>query len=399
MDEQISAEERRIRRMGSGDASDSFDVKSSVMERVRAIHEERIASKPGAAGVLGQAVTGTEVQAPVMSRQQLPPGPPAAKRGKGLAAGLCAAALLGLAGLGVLQNAVDQETSGKEQRPDFAVTRQTDGEPLALKDSGGRVVAQLKSFVSKAYTPAYTGSASARERYGKLREQYELQAQESIQPGETAAYYVNDSELVSLMKGLGYGDPLFFTNKTIQYDNYDELLAAREQTGKWSFLLPPEAIGGFRFTQGWLFTNTPSAFEPQYQQVLGELKAKAEAAPDGNPLAITLWTLKDPARAELVYREGARQLTLNVSWDNTETTGPIQILVSTGQTAESWSFGGQELLFIAGATGGKELDGNAGSRLYWYDSAYGGLAWITDPPDQRLPREQWETIAAGMVQR
>ncbi|AIQ45297.1 hypothetical protein R70723_04840 [Paenibacillus sp. FSL R7-0273] len=384
--------------MGSGEDFNSFDVKSSVMERVRAIHDEQISSGDRAAASLRTLPLGTDTQTLVMVKQQTPPQLPAAKRGRRLKAGLCAVALLGLAGFGILRNVTDQGILGKELRPDFAVTRQTDGQVLALKDSSGRVVAQLRSSVWKAYTPSYTGSSSARERYSKLREQYELQAQAALEPGEMAAYYVNDSELISLMKGLGYGEPLFFTHSSVQYNNYAQFSAAREQTGKWSLSLPPEAIGGFRFAEGRMSAETPSVFEPQYQQVLKELKAKAESSPDGNPLAITLWTLKDFASAELVYREGGGQmLTLNVFWNNAVTTGPSQIPIYRGQTAEIWSFADQELLFISGAAGGEELNGVSKSRLYWYDSAYGGFASIPEPPDQRLTREQWEIIAAGIL--
>ncbi|MEK3762406.1 hypothetical protein MKZ07_28885 [Paenibacillus sp. FSL P4-0338] len=397
MDEHFTAEEKRIRRMGAGEASGSIDVKSSVMERVRAIHAQRLASEGGGTPTSqGQAEPGTVVQAPVMTRQLIPPLRPAVQRGRRLAAGFCAVALLGLAGFSILRHVTDQETTGKALQPDFAVIRQTEGQPLALKDSSGRVVAQVKKAESKVYTP-YIGSSSARERYFKLKEQYEWQAQAGLQPGETAAYYVNDSELIALMNGLGYGKPLFFTSKTVTYTSYAKLSAAREQAGKWSFALPPERIGQLRFAEGRLFAEIPSSFDPEYGVVLGALKAKTEAAQDGNPLAVTIWPLEDIERAEAVYRDGSNQLALQISWDNTVTTGPVQIILSAGETAEMWSYEDKELLYIPGV--GAENNAGSVSRLYWYDSAYGGLAWMTDPPNQRLTREQWETIAAGMVQR
>lgn len=397
MDKHIAAEEKRIRRMGASRALDSIDVKASVMKRVRAIHAQQIAAQDDAPASLEQPVSGMDAQTPVMIRQQMPPQRPAPRRGRRMAAGLCAMAMLGLASFGVLRYAEDQGTMGKAAFPDFAVIRQTEGKPLVLKDSGGRIVAQLKNAESKVNTPSYTGSASARERYYKLREQYEHQAQADLQPGETAAYYVNDSELIALMNGLGYGKPLFFTSRTVTYTNYAKLSAAREQTGKWSFGLPPERIGGFQFTGGRLFTKVPSSFEPEYGLALEALKAGVEGNPGGNPLAATLWPMKDIASAELDYREGGEQLKLNILWNNTATTGPVQIFLNDGHTAELWSYANQELLFIPGT--GDVNNGGSVSRLYWYDSAYGGLALITDPPNQRLTREQWETIAAGMVQQ
>lgn len=398
MDEHFAAEEKRIRRMGAGEAAGSIDVKSSVMERVRVIHAQRLASEGGGTPALpGQAVPEMVRQGPVMTRQPIPSLRPAVQRGRRLAAGLCAVALLGLAGFSVLRHGTDQETTGKALHPDFAVIRQTEGQPLFLKDSGGRVVAQLRYAESKVYTP-YIGSSSARERYFKLREQYEQQAQADLQPGETTAYYVNDSELIALMNGLGYGKPLFFTSRTVTYTSYAKLSAAREQTGKWSFALPPERIGGLQFAEGRLFAKTPSAFEPEYRLALEVLKAKAEAAPDGNPLAATLWPLENIASAELDYQDGGQQLKLQLFWNNAATTGPSQIHVSPGQTAELWTYEDKELLFIPGAGAGEE-NGSSVSRLYWYDNAYGGLALMTDPPDKRLTREQWESIAAGMVQR
>lgn len=383
--------------MGTGDALGGIDVKPSVMERVRAIHAQQIAAQDGGTSASpGQAVPGADGQAPVMTRQPIPSLRPALQRGRRLAAGLCAVALLGLAGFGVLRNMTDREIKGKALQPDFAVIRQTEGKPLALKDSSGRVVAQVKKAEPKVYTP-YIGSSSARERYFKLREQYEQQAQAGLQPGETAAYYVNDSELIALMNGLGYGKPLFFTSRTVTYTSYAKLSAAREQTGKWSFALPPERIGRLEFAEGRLFTKVPSSFDSEYGVVLEALKAKTEAVQDGNPLAVTIWPLENIERAEAVYRDGSNQLSLQISWDNTVTTGPVQIILSAGETAEMWSYEDKELLYIPGVSN----ENNAGSvsRLYWYDSTYGGLAWMTDPPDQRLTRKQWETIAAGMVQR
>ncbi|WP_339222580.1 hypothetical protein [Paenibacillus sp. FSL H8-0332] len=398
MDEQFTAEEKRIRRMGAGEAAGSIDVKSSVMERVRVIHDQRLASEGGGTPASpGQAVPEMVRQGPVMTRQQMPAKRPAVQRGRRLAAGLCAVALLGLAGFSVLRHVTDQETTGT-LHPDFAVIRQTEGQPLVLKDNGGRIVAQVKNAELKVYTPAYIGSSSARERFFKLREQYEQQAQADLQPGETAAYYVNDSELIALMNGLGYGKPLFFTSRTVTYTNYAKLSAAREQTGKWSFALPPERIGGLQFAEGRLFAKTPSAFEPEYRLALEALKAKTEAAPDGNPLAATLWPLENIASAEVIYQDGSQQLKLQLFWNNAATTGPSQIHVSPGQTAELWTYEDKELLFIPGAGAGEE-NGSSVSILYWYDNAYGGLALIADPPDKRLTREQWESIAAGMVQR
>ncbi|WP_342477002.1 hypothetical protein NYE24_25775 [Paenibacillus sp. FSL H7-0350] len=386
--------------MGAGEASGSIDVKSSVMERVRAIHAQRLASEGGGTPTSqGQAEPGTVVQAPVMTRQLIPPLRPAVQRGRRLAAGFCAVALLGLAGFSILRHVTDQETTGKALQPDFAVIRQTEGQPFALKDSSGRVVAQVKKAESKVYTPSYTGSSSARERYYKLKEPYDHQAQAELRPGETAAYYVNDSELIALMNGLGYGKPLFFTSKTVTYTSYAKLSAAREQAGKWSFALPPERIGQLRFAEGRLFAEIPSSFDPEYGVVLGALKAKTEAAPDGNPLALALLPFKSLASAELDYQDGGQQHTLYVFWNNAATTGPYQIRVSPGQTAEIWSSEDKELLFIPGTVGGVGWSEDSTSKLYWYDSAYGGLAWMTDPPNQRLTREQWETIAAGMVQR
>lgn len=398
MDEYLTAEEKRIRRMGAGRALDDIDVKSSVMERVRGIHALQIAAQDDAPASLKQPVSGMDVQTPVMIRQQMPPQRPAPRRGRRMAAGLCAMAMLGLASFGVLRYAEDQGTMGKAAFPDFAVIRQTEGKPLVLKDSGGRIVAQLKNAESKVNTPSYIGSSSARERFFKLSEQYEQQVRADLKPGETAAYYVNDSELIALMNGLGYGKPLFFTSRTVTYTNYAKLSAAREQTGKWSFALPPERIGGFQFTGGRLFTKVPSSFEPEYGLALEALKAGVEGNPGGNPLAATLWPMKNIASAELDYREGGEQLKLNILWNNTATTGPAQIHVSPGQTAELWAYKDKELLFIPGAGAGEE-NGSSVSILYWYDSAYGGLASITDLPDKRLTREQWETIAAGMVQQ
>ncbi|WP_238652314.1 hypothetical protein [Paenibacillus piscarius] len=397
MDKRFAAEEKRIKRMGSAEALGSIDVKSSVMERVRAIHAQQNAPEHETLASPGQPVPGMDAQAaPVMTRQQMPSQRPAPLRGRRLAAGLCAMVLLGAAGFGVVRNVLDQGTMGKAQRLDFAVIRQTEGQPLALKDSSGRVVAQLKNAESKVYTP-YIGSSSARERFFKLKEQYERQAQAGLQPGETAAYYVNDSELIALMNGLGYGAPLFFTSRTVTYTNYAQLSAAREQMGKWSFTLPPERIDGFQFTGGRLIAKVPSSFEPEYGQVLKELKAEAEGEPDGNPLAVTIWPVKRIAEVEVAYQDGSQQLQLRLFWNNAATTGPVQIILSAGETAEMWSYEDKELLYIPGV--GAVNNGGSVSRLYWYDSAYGGLAVMTDPPDKRLTREQWESIAAGMVQQ
>lgn len=399
MDKRFAAEEKRIRRMGAGEVLDTIDVKSSVMERVRAIHAQQNAVEAETLASPGQPVPETDVPAaPVMTRQELLPQRPAPQRGRRLAAGLCAMVLLGAAGFGVVRNVLDdQGTAGKVMHPDFAVIRQTEGQPLVLKDSGGRIVAQLKNAESKVNTPSYIGSSSARERFFKLSEQYEQQARADLKPGETAAYYVNDSELIALMNGLGYGKPLFFTSRTVAYTNYAKLSAAREQTGKWSFALPPERIGGFQFAEGRLFTKTPSSFDTEYRVVLEALKAKTEGDPGGNPLAATLWPMKDIASAEVTYQDGSQQLKLNILWNNTATTGPVQIFLNDGHTAELWSYANQELLFIPGT--GDVNNGGSVSRLYWYDSAYRGLAVITDPPNQRLTREQWEAIAAGMVKR
>lgn len=98
--------------MGAGEAPGSIDVKSSVMERVLAIHAQRLTSE-GGGNSPGQALPGTVTQAPVMIRQPLPSLRPAAQRGRRLAAGLCAVALLGLAGFSVLRNMTDQETTGR----------------------------------------------------------------------------------------------------------------------------------------------------------------------------------------------------------------------------------------------------------------------------------------------
>lgn len=383
--------------MGTGEALGSIDVKPSVMERVRAIHAQQIAAQDGGTSASpGQAVPGTDGQAPVMTRQPIPSQRPALQRGRRLTAGLCAVALLSLAGFGVLRNMTDEGATGKVLQPDFAVIRQTEGQPLALRDSSGKIVVQVKKGVSKVYTP-YVGSSSARERYFKLTEQYEQQAQEDLQPGETAAYYVNDSELIALMNGLGYGKPLFFTSKTVTYTSYAKLSAAREQTGKWSFALPPERIGELRFASGRLYAKTPSSFEPEYELTLEVLKAKTEGATDENPLAATLWPVKGIASAEVNYQDGSQQLKLHLFWNKEATTGPSQIHVTPDEAAEKWSYEDKELLYIPGV--GANNNGGSVSRLYWYDSAYGGLAWMTDPPDQRLTREQWETIAAGMVQQ
>ncbi|MFD2875404.1 hypothetical protein ACFTAO_04580 [Paenibacillus rhizoplanae] len=155
--------------MGAGEAAGSIDVKSSVMERVRVIHDQRLASEGGGTPASpGQAVPEMVRQGPVITRQQMPAKRPVVQRGRRLAAGLCAVALLGLAGFSVLRHVTDQETTGT-LHPDFAVIRQTEGQPLVLKDNGGRIVAQVKNAELKVYTPAYIGSSSARERFFKLK--------------------------------------------------------------------------------------------------------------------------------------------------------------------------------------------------------------------------------------
>ena len=390
--QRISDEEKIIKKMDALGNCNEFDVKATVMKRVRAIHGGQNSIDGEMTSIISELKPFPEPGDPVMQKQEkiLPRSSRYRKR---LFSGVSAAVLLGIIGFGILQLSGHEGLMEHGSYPTIDITKSSDGD-ITLVNSGGKAVVQMEH----SNPPAPTTSPAI-EKYLSILETYKEQVLARLNAGEMAAYYVNDTEFIKLAKGLGYGNQLQFAFTSPVYSNYQNFVKELKAAGDFWPELPSTLAGSYEFEQGTFKASSPyNSIDTEYKETLDQLKQKAKVDNTGQKLFMKKVAVNSIDNAEVTYQKGNQRITL--SYMQSASRGyTTQVFTLEGQSAEKWSMTGtgKEAIFIAGSTEKGAQTWASQNRLYWFDEARQMVCSLNDKPNNKLTREQWQMIATSFI--
>ncbi len=391
--QRISDEEKIIKKMDALGNCNKFDVKATVMERVRAIHGGQNSIDGEMTSIISELKPFPEPGDPVMQKQEkILPHPSRYK--KRLLSGVSAAILLGIIGFGVLQLPGLGDLMEQGSHSTIEITKSSDGD-ITLVNSGGKTVVQTVHI----NPPPAPSTSPAIEKYLSILETYEEQALAHLNAGEMAAYYVNDTEFIKFAKGLGYGNQLQFAFASPVYSNYQEFVKELKAAGDFWPELPSALADSYEFEQGTFKAYFPDKdIDKEYQELLKLFQNKAKADTTGQKLFMKKIAVNAVESAEVIYHKGDQTIELSLS-QSTYMGGISQVSILEGQTAEKWSLTGtgKEAVFIAASPEEGAQTWASLNLLYWYDEASQTIRSLNDKPNNKLTREQWQMIATSFI--
>lgn len=276
-----------------------------------------------------------------MQKQMRMPQPPSHLRTRRLI-GVSAAVLLGVIGVGIFQLSSTGVLTEPVVKPAINVTKPTDEGSITLVNSGGQAVVQTMQGAKDVPVPT---TSPAVEKYRQLKSVYEEQVLDHLNPGEMAAFYVNDDEFNKLAKGLGYGQPYYYAFNPPVYLEYQEFEHDLREAGDFWTEIPSMLTSGYEFEQG--------TFKASFPDLATELNKKFQQLQQDDPIAQKLFVAKIDVdavdSAEVTYRKGEEKIVINLSESKKMGNGASLIFILPGQTAEKWSItnNGKEAIFIA----------------------------------------------------
>lgn len=273
------------------------------------------------------------------------------------------------------------------------VTKPSDG-AITLVNSGGKAVVQTVH-----YNTPVPSTSPAIEKYLSLLGTYKEQVLAHLNAGEMAAYYVNDTELTKLAKGLGYGNELQFAFISPVYSKYQEFVKELKGTGDFWPDLPSILANGYEFEQATFKAASPyMSVSTEYKEMLEQFQKKAKTNKTGQKLFMEKIAVNAIESAEVTYHKGDQRITLSLM-QSASRGNPTQVSILEGQTAEKWSMTGtgKEAVFIAASTEKGEQTWSSRNLLYWYDEASQTIRSLNDGLNDSLTREQWQVIANSFI--
>lgn len=385
-------EEKMIKKMDALGNCDELDVKAAVMKRVREIHDQQKTMVGEMTNLSDELESFSEPGDPVMQKQaKILPHP--SKFRKRLLSGVSAAVLLGMIGFGALQQSGLGGLKEHGSQSAIDVTKPSDG-AITLVNSGGKAVVQTVH-----YNTPVPSTSPAIEKYLSLLGTYKEQVLAHLNAGEMAAYYVNDTELTKLAKGLGYGNELQFAFSSRVYSKYQEFVKELKGTGDFWPDLPSILANGYEFEQATFKAASPyMSVSTEYKEMLEQFQKKAKTNKTGQKLFMEKIAVNAIESAEVTYHKGDQRITLSLM-QSASRGNPTQVSILEGQTAEKWSMTGtgKEAVFIAASTEKGEQTWSSRNLLYWYDEASQTIRSLNDGLNDSLTREQWQVIANSFI--
>lgn len=390
MGERSSFEEKIIKEMDVLGHQNEPDVKAAVMQRVRAIYEQN--NSPAKTHMSGEEDSPPEIEAPVMQKQTRMTKPPSRLRTTRRMIGVSAAVLLGVIGVGIFQLSSTGGLTETTITPAINVIKPTDEDSITLVNSGGQTVVQTIQGFKTIPVPT---TSPALEKYTQLKSVYEEQVLNHLNPGEMAAYYVNDDEFNHLAKGLGYEQPYYYAFKPSIYSEYQEFEHDLRESGEFWPEIPSMLTNGYEFEEG--------TFKAQIPVSATELNKDFQQLQPDDPIAQELFVAKIDVdaieSAEVTYRKGDQKIVISLIESKKMGNGTDQLSIMPGQSAEKWAMtdSGKEAIFIAASQEQGDHAWNTQNRLVWYDEASHKIRTIYDKGDSKLTREQWQEVAASFI--
>ncbi|MBY3619344.1 hypothetical protein HGO21_07245 [Acinetobacter sp. CUI P1] len=385
-------EEKMIKKMDALGNCDELDVKAPVMKRVREIHDQQKTMVGEMTNLRDELESFSEPGDPVMRKQaKILPHP--SKFRKRLLSGVSASVLLGMIGFGALQLSGLGGLKEHGSQSAIDITKPSDG-AITLVNSGGKAVVQTVH-----YNTPVPSTSPAIEKYLSLLGTYKEQVLAHLNAGEMAAYYVNDTELTKLAKGLGYGNELQFAFSSRVYSKYQDFVKELKGTGDFWPDLPSILANGYEFEQATFKAASPyMSVSTEYKEMLEQFQKKAKTNKTGQKLFMEKIAVNAIESAEVTYHKGDQRITLSLM-QSASRGNPTQVSILEGQTAEKWSMTGtgKEAVFIAASTEKGEQTWSSRNLLYWYDEASQTIRSLNDGLNDSLTREQWQVIANSFI--
>ncbi len=250
---------------------------------------------------------------------------------------------------------------------------------LQLKNSRGEVVLRTKE--QGKYNP-YEAALSA--KLGREWEKLKL----LLKPGEQAAYYVKDAELDA-----DRWNRIHFGYVPFPHDDYDAFLDQLRDTNGPALPQPGYVPEGYAFETASVQARFgPLPPSPEYETLVDELLAEAEAATDDRRLFYRVLPWSEAGGANLQYRNGEAVLNLFAYKSNGNSTLPL----TPEMNAEKAEAGGTEII-IYESEEGDEARKYFRHRAIWYGTQAGAFYVIADDPKHPLDKKELIRIAESMI--
>lgn len=235
-------------------------------------------------------------------------------------------------------------------------------------------------------------NASADDVQHRVRadEAYREEAKSRLQPGEYAAYYVKD--------GAATQRQIEFVYREAEMSSFTRLQEEAKRTGAPLFNAPVHLPEGYQFDFGYVYPVSayPGTMDlAEYEALTDELTRKAEAAPEGETLAMQKlsWDKSDFTFAR--YAKGKDYINIEVSKYDPESTS-FTVMQNDQDLAEKLTVNRVEAYYIQAGEGSRSLDGGK-NRLGWLDEQRGLHFTLSDNQDSPLTKEELIRIAEDLM--
>lgn len=220
---------------------------------------------------------------------------------------------------------------------------------------------------------------TASEYSQRRRKEAKAELEKKLKPGQVAVFYIKDPKISAK------ADPLDYFYNTIRHKTYDDLAKEMKEKGAPELHPPAYVPEGYAFEHGSigmgseLVPNTP-----EYENLLNELKKKAEKSNEKQGVFYKLVDWSRVASSVLEYRKGENRITI-VAFARPKGSA-VQVLTTE---AVKLKVKGKEMILSATSEHGR--------RLSWLSESETVFYMITDDPKDPLSNDEFAKIAASMI--
>lgn len=255
-----------------------------------------------------------------------------------------------------------------------SVTVYAANEYLQIRNKSGQVV--LETY----YYPDYTNAEMQ-----NLLGTYRNRVLDSIQPGEEAAYYVDDDAL----NNYDSLNKLKFEYKPVQYKDYKEFIKERDRISAPKLNQPDYIPKGFTFLYGQIDPRVPmhgDGDNSEYSKLMELLVNRANKSTSQDKLFIEPIEVKQAIGAVLYYSSGEGKIDFSIQ----ATYGTkLSLLQDEDIKSEKVMIKGQEAIYQ------KRTDNE--DLIAWYDNSSSVAYVINDNSDGELTRKDFIRMAESMI--
>jgi hypothetical protein len=249
---------------------------------------------------------------------------------------------------------------------------------LEIRNKAGVAVVSVKEP-----SPPYLSSPS--KKIDQLLAQYYEQAQATLQPGEFAAYYINDEAAYNPYDTI---NPLKYVYKSPDTPTYEDYVQTAEQTLAPQ-LTPTFMPKGFKYTSGDIVPAFPWSQGDQYKSLLENLLNKAETTQANEKLIVEPVPWTQSGSVTLMFTNGKTNILL------TATKGIAITFHEEDQVIrEITTISDQEVMYMDARSSAASVYTN---RVSWYNEQSSVIYSIQDGIDSPLNKEDFLKIAEGII--